>query len=377
MSETAVIAESEVGFDFAGRVEELRCHETDWLRAHVDGLVREQRRLHVEELAARRVLDDRGAFGPMPDPSVSARTARADLETARALETLPQVAKAAHAGDLSTDQLHPLIELATPETDAEWARRAPNVPPVTLQRLARQRKEVTAAEAERRREARELRTWRESETGMAAGRWRLPDVDGVLVDKVLDHMAERMRPAKGEAWDSLAHRKVDALVELCRTYADVEPTGRFRVEIVNITTEDASPGVEVDGIPIAAETLQSLMPSATIRDCELDPNGCTRTVRKPRTALPKDVERHIRRRDRRCRVPGCEASRRLQIHHTDPICEAGDTHDVRKLAAVCPHHHQLLVPHGPYRLIGDAEDPDGLRLVHRDDPARDGPALQE
>jgi hypothetical protein len=34
-------------------------------------------------------------------------------------------------------------------------------------------------------------------------------------------------------------------------------------------------------------------------------------------------------------------------------------------------------PHGPYRLVGDPERPDGLRLVHRDDApptdARDGP----
>jgi len=66
-------------------------------------------------------------------------------------------------------------------------------------------------------------------------------------------------------------------------------------------------------------------------------------------------------------------TRNLQIHHTDPICEAGDTHLVHRLAAVCPSHHRLLVPHGAYRLTGDADDPEGLRLVTRDDHARDGP----
>ncbi|HUV11977.1 MAG TPA: hypothetical protein VMX12_13455, partial [Acidimicrobiia bacterium] len=93
----------------------------------------------------------------------------------------------------------------------------------------------------------------------------------------------------------------------------------------------------------------------------------------PRTALPADVERHVRRRDAHCRVPGCEATRGIQIHHTNPICDHGDTHDPRTLAGVCPPHHPMLEPHGPYRLLGNAEDPDGLTLVHRDDRRPDGP----
>ena len=43
---------------------------------------------------------------------------------ARALESLPAIQAAATDGRLSMEQLVPLVELATPETDAEWARRA-------------------------------------------------------------------------------------------------------------------------------------------------------------------------------------------------------------------------------------------------------------
>ncbi|MEX2031709.1 MAG: HNH endonuclease [Dehalococcoidia bacterium] len=110
-----------------------------------------------------------------------------------------------------------------------------------------------------------------------------------------------------------------------------------------------------------------------MRDCVIDEAGVARTVRRARTALPADVERHVRRRDRHCRVPGCEATRGLQIHHTQPLCDNPETFDPAKLAVVCPYHHRFLEPHGPYRLIGDAEDPDGLRLVHRDERVRDGP----
>ncbi len=369
--ETEAAEAADAGFDFRARVDTLRCRSTPALRPYVADLAAEEQRVRLERLAATRVLDDRQALGVVPDPTASASRMKTELGVA--LESLPQVAAAAHAGSLSWDQLAPLTKVATPATDAEWARRGPNVPPVELQRMAHRAQKVTAADAEARRRARAVFTWREQESGMACGRWSLPDVDGVLVDKVLDHMAERMRPAKGMAWDSLAHRKADALVELARTYADAERTGRFRVEIVQITDVRGDTTCEVEGMALAVDTVAAPRPEAKVRDAVLDETG-THTTHRPRTALPVDVEQHVRRRDRVCRVPECGATRGLQIHHCDPVCSHGDTHDPRRLAGVCPAHHQILEPHGPYRLVGDAEDPDGLRLVHRDDCPRDGPS---
>ena len=369
-TETSGATEATERFDFRDRVDALRCQPTPALRRIVGDARREQQRWHLEELAAIRVLDDRHALDTLPDATVSAHTAKTDRDVARALESLPAVSAAAHDGSLSWDQLAPLTQVATPATDAEWAQRGPNVAPVDLQRMARNAQKVSTADAEARRQARAVFTWRQPESGMCAGRWSLPDVDGVLVDKVLDHMAERMRPASGLAWDSLAHRKADALVELARTYADADRTGRFRIEIVQITDTRGETHAGVEGIPIAVDTVAALRPDAKIRDAVMGDTG-TRTTKRPRTALPTDVERHVRRRDRVCRVPGCEATRNLQIHHNNPICTHGDSHETRTLAGVCPPHHQLLEPHGPYRLVGNAEVPDGLRLVHRDDLAPD------
>ncbi|HEU5302196.1 MAG TPA: DUF222 domain-containing protein [Acidimicrobiia bacterium] len=359
-------------FDFRDRVDSLRCRSTRDLRRYVTDLAAQEQQIRLERLAVTRVLDDRHALGALPDPKASALRTRTELEVARALESLPAVSAAAHEGSLSWDQLAPVARVATPATDAEWATRAPNVAPVDLQRMARAARKVTTEDAAARRAARAVFTWREAENGMACGRWALPDVDGVLVDKVLDHMAERMRPAKGLAWDSLAHRKADALVELARTYADAERTGRSRVEIVQITDQRGAVTSEVEGIPLAPGTVDALRPDAKTRDAVLDDTG-THTTRRPRTALPADVERHVRRRDHHCRVLGCEATRGIQIHHTNPICHHGDSHDPRELAAVCPPHHAILEPHGPYRLVGNPEAPDSLTLVHRNDQARDGP----
>jgi hypothetical protein len=366
-------ASVEEKFDYSGLVDAMRCHSSDWLKNYVAECRREQQRWWLQELAATRVLDDREALGPFPDGTQSARTNRQNLKVARELESLPKIAEAAHAGDISKDQLEPLVEIATSDTDGEWSQRGRRMSPGDLDRMARARQRVTAADAAARHEARGIHTWRNSEKGMAGGRWALPDVDGVLVEKVLDHMAERMRPSKGMKWDSLAHRKADALMQLVREYADVEPTGRFRYEIVNLHDPNAkSFGASVDGIPIADETLAALLPNAKVRECVPDENGVMRTVKRPRQALPKDIERHIRRRDVSCRC-GCGETRYLDIHHMEPILSFGESWDVHKLALISRFHHSLLEPHGPYRLIGDAEQPGDLQLVHRDDLARDGP----
>jgi len=364
----------EAGFDFAAEIDALRVHSTKELRKIVKDERRVQQRSKLRELGALRLLDEREELVQVRDAGTDARSTKADVATARALETQPKIAAAAHAGDLSLDQVRPLVQLATPETDGEWARRARDLAPADLQRMVRRRRTVTGAEAADRRAARSLTTWRDDAQGMHGGRYWLPDLDGVLVDKVLDHMAERMRPPKGGTWDTLAHRKADALVELCRSYADVQPTGRFRFEIVNILDPNAkSFGAEVAGIALAPEQLTALVPTAKVRDCVVDETGLAKTVGKPRRALPADVERHVRRRDSVCRTEGC-ANPADEIHHTNPVSQFGETTDVHELAGVCKQCHRMLVPNGPYWLVGDPEQPGDLHLSHRSEMPRDGPS---
>ena len=205
-------------FDYGVELEELRRHRTEWLRAERTRVVTEQRRLHVRELAVTRVLDERGALGPLPDATVSARTAKATVDVARELESLPAIAAAAASGSVSWDQLQPLVEIATPDSDREWAARAPGLAPIDLQRI------------------------------------------------------------------------------------------------------------------------------------------------------PADVERHVRLRDLHCRTPGCEETHGLQLHHMDPVCRGGGNEvGADMLVMVCCRDHPMYEPHGPWRLVGDPEQPDGLRLVHRDE----------
>ena len=58
------------------------------------------------------------------------------------------------------------------------------------------------------------------------------------------------------------------------------------------------------------------------------------------------------------------------MHHLWPKSWGGDN-DKTNLATVCAggatDHHGQLVPQGPYLLLGNPNQVDGLRLIHRDD----------
>jgi hypothetical protein len=74
----------------------LRCRETAWLVARHDELAVEERRVHVERLAVLAVLDERRALAPdlAAACGVSDATVRRELDTARQLESLSEVAAA-------------------------------------------------------------------------------------------------------------------------------------------------------------------------------------------------------------------------------------------------------------------------------------------
>jgi hypothetical protein len=86
-------------------------------------------------------------------------------------------------------------------------------------------------------------------------------------------------------------------------------------------------------------------------------------------ALSPNTVRAVLARDGHCRCGTCDRRHGLQIHHLWPRSWGGTDH-VSNLAAVCvgggTDHHLVLVPHGPWLLVGDPHQPDGLRLVRRD-----------
>ena len=77
--------------------------------------------------------------------------------------------------------------------------------------------------------------------------------------------------------------------------------------------------------------------------------------------IPPATRRHVMARDHGCRIPGCGRRTRLDLHHIIHRHHNG-TNDTFNLIAICPHHHRTH-HRGHLGITGNADDPDGLTFT--------------
>lgn len=86
------------------------------------------------------------------------------------------------------------------------------------------------------------------------------------------------------------------------------------------------------------------------------PVGYGRTQR----SVPVKMRRHVERRGRGCRVPGCGCTT-IEIHHIVHWSDGGVT-ETWNLISLCPRHHRL--HHlGQLHIRGNPDEPDGLEFI--------------
>jgi len=342
--------------------ESYRSWSTERLEARRRAVIGEQRRLHAEELAIVAVLDERGRIDvSMGSDGDSARVVREKVETARALESLPEIAAVAFDGGLSDEQLSSVVRLADEESDREWARRAPNVDPAELERLARRATKPTADDSRSRHAARELRMWKKH--GFVHLRGQLPDEMGARFEASITALADEMKPPKGQPWLPFEQRAADALLALCDLPGVGEEHEPSLSKLAGIQAAVPLHGAaEIAGVPIADSLLEQLRANASITPVLVDDDGTVLAIGRATPTISPKLRRAVLLRDARCRVPGCERRRGLEVHHLVPRSWQG-TDDISNLACVCPAHHRLLIPHGLLALVGNPNLPDGLELV--------------
>jgi len=298
-------------FDFQELLNDLRCHSTEWLEERRESLVREQRRLQVEELGVLAVLGERGAVDDSLAGKDGTRTrdVRRKRKTAENLKRQPKLAQAAAKGKLSEEQLNHASDLAgdDPDRDEEWAEQAPNWSPEDLAARVRALRTPTAEDGAARRAARELRWWWRQDQGMLDGRFSLPDIDGAVFESVLNEMIGRMRPAQGQPWDTREHRGADALVELCRSYAvmrgDETSTAPAPHLIVQVPLHGPA---TVAGVPLPDAMVERLRAQAKVEPVLVDEDGEPLVVGRVESTLSEKTKRVVRQRDGKCRWPGCD-----------------------------------------------------------------------
>jgi hypothetical protein len=184
-------------------------------------------------------------------------------------------------------------------------------------------------------------------------------------------MTEQMKPPKGQPWDSFEPRAADALAALCdRGESSDDATPTLAATPLLVVPVPVHGPAEIAGIPLPDAAVEKLRANARIEPVLVDDDGTVLAIGKQFSALSPKVMRAVLLRDRHCRWGNCETRHGLQIHHLRPKSWGGSD-DPSNLAAVCilGGHHQMLIPTGPWALVGNPNQPDGLHLVHLDNLA--------
>jgi hypothetical protein len=350
-------------------LEIMRSHSTEWLESRRAEVIAEIRRLQSEEHSILLVLDERGRVDVSRGmDGESARTVRAKVETAWALESLPAVAAVAAAGQLSSEQLEQVVKVADERSDEEWARRAPNMTPADLARAAREQTKPTVEEVQARHATRHLRTWRDDDRNILCGRFELPDLMGAKFEATLRKLVEGMRPPKGQPWERWERRAADALMLMCDAIPVAEQIEEpvMAPPVLMVAEVGRYGPATIAGVPLPDAMVEQLRASASVEPLLVDDDGSPAAIGKRKSSLSPKILRSVLLRDRHCRCGNCDLRFGLQVHHIRPRTWGGGD-EISNLVAVASVHHPMLIPNGPYAIVGNPNLPDGLRTVHIDD----------
>src|SRR5262249_48663077 len=111
--------------------------------------------------------------------------------------------------------------------------------------------------------------------------------------------------------------------------------------------------------------VEKLRAGARIDPVLVDADGAPVAVGRRSTTLSPKLVRAVLLRDGHCRCGQCDLRYGLSVHHLRPRSWGGGD-ETSSLAAVAGVHHPMLIPHGPYALVGNPNRPDGLKLKHLD-----------
>jgi hypothetical protein len=261
------------------------------------------------------------------------------VRVARAMTTLPLLAKALARGELSYAKVRALTRVATPETEERLlaigrAGTAEHVERI-VRGWRRMDRKAERAEATRQHTSRALHVY-PAEDGTVTIRGRLTPEAGALLMKALTaarealYRRERARSVDAQPADfsaetpTMAQQQADALQLIAETalHRGIDPGSpaehyQVVVHVDAVVLEDPDqPGQSVveGGARVSAETSQRLGCDASRVVMQHDADGRIFEVGAKTRTIPPALRRALLHRDRSCRFPGCH-ERFCQAHH--------------------------------------------------------------
>jgi hypothetical protein len=294
------------------------------------------------------------------------------LETARALDGLPETDAAFREGRLSPTQAAEITSAAgaDPAAESDLLDAAGSTSVKGLKDRCRQVR--AGAEADDRAWARRLHL------GRRAHDWN--DPEGFY------RFEGRMAPDAGARFSSAWQAHIDRIFREARRAGRHEPRAAYAADAlvalasegpckpveVRVTVDSAAlarghtePGerCEIDRSgPIPVTTARALLDDASVAVLVRDGDDIT-AVTSPKRVIPVKLRRALEARYPVCGVKGCANDHFLEIDHVVPLEDGGET-NVHNTWRICPHHH-FLKTHGGWQVIGE---PGNWDLVPPDHP---------
>jgi Domain of unknown function (DUF222) len=294
------------------------------------------------------------------------------LETARALDALPETDAAFRAGKLSPAQAAEITSAAgaDPAAETELLDAAGSTSVKGLRDRCRQVR--AGAEADDRAWARRLHEQRR------AHRWT--DADGAY------RLEARLAPDAGARFDAAWNAHIDRIFRDARRAGVREPRAAYAADAlvalasegpckpveVRVTVDNAALArghtearerCEIERVgPVPVTTARALLDDASVAVMVRDGDDIT-AVTSPKRMIPAKLRRALEARYPTCGVKSCANDQFLQIDHVVPVEERGET-NVHNTWRICAHHH-FLKTYAGWRVVGE---PGSWDLVPPDDP---------
>jgi len=307
--------------------------------------------------------------------------ARERVRVARAVGTLPRIARAFAGGEISYSKVRAVTRVATPETEARLLGIARAGTAVHVERIVRGWRHMNGqAEAQasaRQHKSRALHASYDDD-GMVVIRGRLAPEVGAALLRALDAARETLyqqgrAKATNPARDvpTMEQQRADALALVAETalHRGIDPGApgeRYQVVVhvdaAALTDADqVGQSVLEDGVRVPAGTSQRLACDASRVVMRHDEDGRVVEVGARTRTIPPALRRALQHRDHGCRFPGC-GLRVGEGHHVRHWAAGGPT-TLSNLALLCRRHHRAVHEEG-YQV---ARKPNGTLEFRRPD----------
>ncbi|MEM8621844.1 MAG: DUF222 domain-containing protein [Actinomycetota bacterium] len=344
----------------------VRDRRLDEVCGHLNALSGELIDLAVEALADPSTISGNGIHTPRQYIAwrcgISARRAGQVVAIAERVESLPRCVQLLRDGLISIDQLAVIAEHAPDWADGELCDLAAHMTVAQLRRTVNMFPTDPGPGTDSDRpdnESPEVASRPDSfSMNRADGRFSLAMETDAIAGAIIERALSEARNAlflddpDSATWTAavaeVAQRSLDAVTDPGRR-------DRYRLHI-HVNTDQPADRRDPHGWHIPDNVANYFT-----CDCAVVPtllaDGIPISIGRTSRIIPERTRRQVIYRDHGCRVPGCDPTHHLEIHHIVHWTKGGPT-DVCNLIALCGHHHRLH-HRGDLHITGNASLPAG------------------